>query len=99
MNSVRTMRFFLLAKLTAPVLMASCLALLAPLVRADNLQFFKNYFVTGDYAVVGVGLYGKAVKGSVTGSINFSGVPCTSGPGFGASVVPCTAPGAVPADI
>ena len=77
------------------------LALVVPAAQAQQepLNFFKNYFVTGDYVVGGVGLAGKAVNGSVTSTINFSGVPCTSGPGLAASVVPCTAKGAVPADV
>ncbi len=37
------------------------------------LQFFKNYFVTGDYAIGGVG-----VTGNGTGTINISGVPAES---------------------
>ena len=61
------------------------------------LNYFQNYFVTGDYVVGGVGLYGKTAN--PTGTINFSGVPCTSGPGLFASVVPCSTKGAVPADI
>jgi hypothetical protein len=76
------------------------LALFVQAAQAQGpLNYFKNYFVTGDYAVGGAGLYGKAVNGSVTGNIKFSGVPCTSGPGLFASVVPCTAPGALPADV
>lgn len=69
------------------------------------LNYFKNYFVTGDYLVGGVGLAGTKtttpVTGAlaVTGSITLNSVPCTSGPGLLASVVPCTAKGAVPADV
>ena len=37
------------------------------------LQFFKNYFVTGDYVVGGVG-----VNGNGKGTINISGVPADS---------------------
>ncbi|MGA2215114.1 MAG: hypothetical protein ABSH31_17705, partial [Bryobacteraceae bacterium] len=74
------------------------LALLVPAANAQGpLNYFQNYFVTGDYVVGGVGLYGQGANPSA--SINFSGVPCTSGPGLFASVVPCTAKGAVPADI
>lgn len=77
------------------------LALFALFVQTASAQgpltYFKNYFVTGDYAVGGVGLSGT--KGSATGTINFSGVPCTSGPGLLAGVIPCAANGAVPADI
>lgn len=81
------------------------LALFSPLMRAQvQLSYFKNYFVTGDYAVGGVGLANvpPAVSGStitVADSINFSGVPCTSGPGLLSGVIPCTAKGAQPADV
>jgi hypothetical protein len=85
---------------SATVLGLGFLALLVQAAQAQGpLNYFKNYFVTGDYAVGGVGLSGKAVNGAVTGTINFSGVPCTSGPGFFASVLPCTVQGALPADI
>ncbi len=43
--------------------------------ETQTLTFFKNYFVTGDYAVAGVGLWGRGVKGIATGSITMSGVP------------------------
>ena len=61
------------------------------------LNYFKNYFVTGDYAVSGVGLAGKT--GSATGTINLTSVPCTSGSGLLANVLPCSAKGALPADV
>ena len=52
------------------------LALFAQLGRAaDALNYTKNYFVTGDYVVGGVGLRGKGVSGFATGTINISGVP------------------------
>ena len=41
----------------------------------DALSFFKNYFLTGDYVVAGVGLRGQGVNGIATGSIQVSGVP------------------------
>src|ERR1700692_2460525 len=67
-------------------------------VAQGPLNYFQNYFVTGDYAVGGVG--GLSTKGAnPTATINFNGVPCTSGPGLFALVVPCTSGGAVPADI
>jgi Bacterial Ig-like domain (group 2) len=67
-------------------------------VSQGPLNYFQNYFVTGDYVVAGVG--GLSTQGgNPTASINFSGVPCTTGPGVTASVVPCAAKGAVPADI
>lgn len=68
------------------------------------LSYFKNYFVTGDYVVGGVGLANvtPTVSGStisVTDTLNFSGVPCTTGPGLLAGVIPCSAKGAQPADV
>ena len=41
----------------------------------DDLKFFKNYFVTGDYVVAGVGLRGSGLGGVATGNINVQGVP------------------------
>ncbi len=41
----------------------------------DGLRFFKNYFITGDYAVGGVGLRGAGVGGIATGSITVGAVP------------------------
>jgi len=80
------------------------LALFVPAARAQTvvsqgpLNYFQNYFVTGDYVVGGVG--GLSTLGpNPTATINFSGVPCISGPGLFAGVVPCTAKGAAPADI
>ncbi len=62
-------------KISFAFLLFACAAVFAPQSRADNLQFYKNYFVTGDYAVAGVGLYGQGVNGNATGTINMSGVP------------------------
>ena len=41
--------------------------------QASGLSFFKNYFVTGDYTVAGVGLRGTGVNGIATGEIHFTG--------------------------
>jgi hypothetical protein len=41
----------------------------------DALTFFKNYFITGDYVVGGVGLRDQGVNGIATGSVTISGVP------------------------
>ena len=41
----------------------------------DALSFFKNYFITGDYAIGGVGLRGQGVNGIASGVIQMSGVP------------------------
>jgi hypothetical protein len=48
---------------------------LAQAAPTDALKFFKNYFVTGDYAVGGVGLRGQGVNGTATGNITIGGVP------------------------
>ncbi|HYL38693.1 MAG TPA: hypothetical protein VEV17_22440, partial [Bryobacteraceae bacterium] len=47
------------------------LAILAlePGQAADALKFFKNYFVTGDYAVNGVGLRALGVNDPATAAI------------------------------
>lgn len=77
-----------------------CIAvLLAPLGHAaDSLSFWKNYFVTGDYAVAGVGLRGTGQSGWATGTLNMTGVPCTGGPGA-FSTEPCSTKGAIASDI
>jgi hypothetical protein len=42
----------------------------------DALQFFKNYFVTGDYKVGGVGLRGQGdASGYATNTLSISGIP------------------------
>ncbi len=46
----------------------------------DALSFFNNWFVTGDYAVSGVGLRGTGVNGWATGTINMAGVPANAEP-------------------
>jgi Bacterial Ig-like domain (group 3)/MBG domain (YGX type)/Bacterial Ig-like domain (group 2) len=92
---------------TATIFGLAFLALFVPAAQAQGpLNYFKNYFVTGDYVAGGVGLANvKPVKGPVTGavelttSITLNSVPCTTGPGLLASVIPCTNKGAVPADI
>src|SRR5262249_58902634 len=47
--------------------------------QADALSFFKNYFVTGDYAVGSIGLRGLGgligTPGIARGAISISGVP------------------------
>lgn len=48
---------------------------LPTLQAADALNFFNNWFVTGDYAVAGVGLRGLGVNGFASGAISMSGVP------------------------
>src|SRR6186713_529126 len=84
-------------------LFSICILVLYGLVASAQVsnipvRYFKNYFVTGDYAVAGVGLRGTGVNGFATGTINMSAVPCTSRPAP-AGVVPCDTAGSVPADI
>ena len=47
---------------------------------ADALNFFNNWFVTGDYAVAGVGLRGTGVNGIATGTITMPGIPTGAEP-------------------
>jgi hypothetical protein len=61
--------------------------------QPDALNFFNNWFVTGDYAVAGTGLLNTNGKGSIT----MKTVPCTSGIGSSAAIVPCSTAGSVPA--
>ncbi len=42
---------------------------------ATPLNYFKNYFVTGDYVTGAVGLQGLGVEGLATGAIPIQGVP------------------------
>ncbi len=41
--------------------------------QVDDLKFRKNYFVTGDYVVAGIGLRGRGVGGVATADINVTG--------------------------
>lgn len=62
--------------LVLAILLACSLHALTPAQPpADALRFFQNYFVTGDYAVGGVGLRGLGVGGVATGTIAIEGVP------------------------
>jgi Legume lectin domain/YDG domain len=62
-------------------LFLTILGLCAHVARAsDALSFFNNWFVTGDYAVGGVGLRGTGVNGWATGTINMAGVPAGAEP-------------------
>jgi hypothetical protein len=64
---------------------------------SDALNYWKNYFVTGDYTAAGVGLRGSGVNGFATGTITVTGVPCTGGAPV--TYVACNTTGAIPADI
>src|SRR5262249_52174050 len=83
----------LLQKLAASFLLASVLLLAAPVFAqsgSDALSFFKNYFVTGDYVVGGVGLRGLGdATGFATGTISIpdqNSVPAAGVPA-GADIV------------
>ena len=46
---------------------------------AEGINFFKNYFITGDYAVASVDLKPQgAVGGLISGNIEMSGVPANA---------------------
>src|ERR1700733_14488242 len=60
------------------ILMVPVLAQIA--WASDALSFFNNWFITGDYAVAGVGLRGTGVKGWATGKIDMTGVPSGAQP-------------------
>ena len=81
------------------ILSLTVLALSAPAAWAsDSLTFFNNWFVTGDYAVSGVGLRGTGVSGFATGNIQMSGVPSSAQPVaaflYWSTVEPSSTPGA-----
>jgi hypothetical protein len=63
-------------RLRVPTFSVLFLALFAQFGQAsDALSYSKNYFVTGDYVVGGVGLWEKGVNGFATGTITIKGVP------------------------
>ncbi len=63
------------------IIAAAILVLFAQAAWAsDALTFFNNWFVTGDYAVAGVGLRGTGVNGWATGTINMTDVPAGAEP-------------------
>src|SRR6185295_18794864 len=56
-----------LLQLRTPSCLLLCVLLFAqPGTAADALQLFKNYFITGDYAVGGIGLRGQGVRPSAS---------------------------------
>jgi hypothetical protein len=69
--------------LLCAILGASLLGVIAPgrstvsarVIPTGPLNFFKNFFVTGDYVTGAVGLQGQGVGGKATGSIAINGVP------------------------
>src|SRR5215472_7416388 len=57
-------------KWLASCALAATVLLVPPMASAQqNLQYFKNYFVTGDYVVASVGLQHTGVNGLATGTI------------------------------
>lgn len=67
------MRRAILAVVTAMLVVQPGWSLLG--ASTAPLGFFKNYFVTGDYVVEGVGLYGRGVGGHASGAITVERVP------------------------
>ncbi len=67
-----------LMRLTAALGLLLVLGFAQTGLAQNQLNFFNNYFVTGDYVVGGVGLRGLGIQGYATGDIiipNASGVP------------------------
>jgi hypothetical protein len=63
-------------KLVTLLFLTSLLGSATDSQAADGIDFFKNYFVTGDYVVGSVDLKPQqAVEGLASGTINMSGVP------------------------
>ena len=58
------------AAIASLVVVMSLLLVPKPAQAQNGLKFFKNYFVTGDYGVAGVGLRNQGVNGIATGTIN-----------------------------
>src|SRR5215831_3893563 len=88
------------ARSASTILLAGSLMLVSSASGADALNYFQNYFVTGDAAYGSVGsLRGIGVNGIATGKITISGVPCTNFIGPSAAIVPCTVSGSVPVDV
>ena len=54
------------------IILALAAAMVQPVRAADALHFFKNYFLTGDYTVAGVGLQGTGVNGLARGTISIA---------------------------
>src|SRR5229473_4680883 len=57
-----------------------------PAYAADPLDFFKNWVITGDYALGGIGLKGLGVNGFAEGNITIP--TCSAGHAIDASCVP-----------
>ncbi len=47
-------------------------------MAANSLNFYNNYFITGDYAVSGVGLRATGAGGVATANITISGIPANA---------------------
>lgn len=57
------------------VVVPSRTAVSARVLPTGPLNFFKNFFVTGDYVTGAVGLQGQGANGKATGAISIAGVP------------------------
>src|SRR5262245_33243091 len=90
-NSERVFALEIFGRIVAVIPFAVGCLFPQPGQAADALKFFKNYFVTGDYAVAGVGLRGngvldtqtQAITGTTvdhyaTGTIQMGGVPANA---------------------
>ena len=70
MSNVRQTAYTVLPNCLIPDWLGILAGLAVPAHAITQLQFFKNFFITGDYVVGGVGLQGKS-----TGTIHMTGVP------------------------
>lgn len=62
-------------RLLAAACAAATLLAAQPARAQEPLSFFKNYFVTGDYAVRGVSLFGKGRNGTAQAAVSITGFP------------------------
>lgn len=62
-------------RLLAAACAAAALLTAQPARAQEPLSFFKNYFVTGDYAVSGVSLFGRGRNGVAQAAVSIAGFP------------------------
>jgi len=71
------MKRVLLAAVIGALLLQPGTARIAAQGGGSSLNFFKNYFITGDYVVGGASLWRKGINGRATVNIDVSGVPAS----------------------
>src|SRR5262245_24791335 len=68
----RTSRSLTLGAIVGALVFQGLVGAQAPPPQATDINFFKNFFITGDYAVAGVNLRGAGSGGLATGTINLN---------------------------